>query len=166
MPYRRPGLGQERQWGTGLAARLWLTRVVSHPLGFMMQRLSGFVHVDGRCGWRPPDSGADKYLRCVLLLAPPATPSFLLPPLHPSVVFSVMDWAAEGRKSLFDPFWAVASSISFLRLSRCGHMPRVMFGPWAPRSSSLYLEQREGRQVWSDAHFLRRTVQSVGYSCS
>ena len=43
-------------------------------------------------------------------------------------------------------------------LAECGQMPRVMFGPCAPRSSSLCLEQREGCQVWSDAHFRWGTV--------
>ena len=69
------------------------------PVGFHEAETFGSVLVHARCGWRPPESGADTYWRCVLLFALPATPSFSLPPLYTSAVFSVMDWAAEGRKS-------------------------------------------------------------------
>ena len=45
-------------------------------------------------GWRPPDSGADKYWRQSSCTSPPATLSSPLPPLFPRVANIVMDWAA------------------------------------------------------------------------
>ena len=43
----------------------------------------------------------------------------------------------------------------------CGHAQRVMSKPWAPRGSSHCSEQRDGCQVWSDAHSGRSTGLSV-----
>ena len=61
-------------------------------------------------------------LEAVLLLAPPATPSFPQPPLYPLVVFSVMDWAAEGRKSLFNPLLGIGFLHLFLSAFTLGHL--------------------------------------------
>ena len=71
-------------------------------------------------GRRPPDSGADKYWRRTLVLSSPATCLSPLPPLASWVLYFVMDWAAEGRKS--PVLWTVCEMAGLARSDGCNFL--------------------------------------------
>ena len=90
-------------------------------------------------GWRPLGSGADKYWRRVVLLAPPATLSSLLPPLPPRVQGSVK--RASQSALLLGPE-------HFLRwaafMSSCDGVSPIVFRAGAVLAEGVTYSPREG----------------------